>query len=104
MGLFQFIDLTKDFFFSYGYDLTNSLQYNFIMNNDARKSEESGRRSPKTPISSQTHDGVAKRKSVPEKKKSTGEDILGLHQELFIWNYYQIHGTLHHAESNVPSL
>ncbi|CAM9202241.1 unnamed protein product [Chrysoparadoxa australica] len=28
LGLFQFIDLTKDFFFSYTYDLTNSLQHN----------------------------------------------------------------------------
>lgn len=31
MGLFQFIDITKDFFFSYTYDLTHSLQHNFIM-------------------------------------------------------------------------
>ncbi|CAM9094825.1 unnamed protein product [Laminaria digitata] len=28
LGLFQFIDLTKDFFYSYTYDLTNSLQHN----------------------------------------------------------------------------
>ncbi len=31
IGLFQFIDLTKDFYFSYSYDLTHSLQYNYIM-------------------------------------------------------------------------
>jgi phosphatidylinositol 3,5-bisphosphate 5-phosphatase len=31
MGLFQFIDISKDFFFSYTYDLTHSLQHNFIM-------------------------------------------------------------------------
>lgn len=30
LGLFQFIDMTKDFFFSYSYDLTHSLQYNYI--------------------------------------------------------------------------
>lgn len=30
MGLFQFIDMTKDFFFSYTYDLTHSLQHNYI--------------------------------------------------------------------------
>jgi hypothetical protein len=28
LGLFQFIDLTKDFYFSYTYDLTHSLQHN----------------------------------------------------------------------------
>jgi hypothetical protein len=31
MGLFQFIDMTKDFFFSYTYDITRSLQHNYIM-------------------------------------------------------------------------
>ena len=31
MGLFHFIDITKDFFFSYTYDLTHSLQHNFLM-------------------------------------------------------------------------
>ncbi|KAJ1442963.1 SacI homology domain-containing protein [Ochromonadaceae sp. CCMP2298] len=30
MGLFQFVDLTKDFFFSYTYDLTHSLQHNHV--------------------------------------------------------------------------
>lgn len=29
LGLFQFIDMTKDFYFSYTYDLTHSLQYNY---------------------------------------------------------------------------
>lgn len=31
MGLFQFVDMTKDFFFSYSYDLTHSLQHNYIV-------------------------------------------------------------------------
>lgn len=31
MGLYQFLDITKDFFFSYSYDLTHSLQHNCIM-------------------------------------------------------------------------
>jgi hypothetical protein len=30
MGLFQFVDMTKDFFFSYTYDLTHSLQNNYV--------------------------------------------------------------------------
>jgi hypothetical protein len=30
MGLFQFIDITKDFFFSYSYDLTHTLQHNYL--------------------------------------------------------------------------
>jgi hypothetical protein len=30
MGLFQFVDMTKDFFFSYSYDLTHSMQRNYI--------------------------------------------------------------------------
>ena len=33
MGLFQFVDITKDFYFSYTYDLTQSLQHNYIMGN-----------------------------------------------------------------------
>lgn len=28
-GLFHFVDMTKDFYFSYTYDLTHSLQYNY---------------------------------------------------------------------------
>ena len=32
MGLFQFIDMTKDFYFSYTYDLTHSYQYNYVVN------------------------------------------------------------------------
>ena len=38
MGLFQFVDLTKDFYFSYTYDLTHSLQHNFIMSAETKKS------------------------------------------------------------------
>jgi hypothetical protein len=30
VGLFQFVDMTKDFFFSYTYDLTHSLQFNYL--------------------------------------------------------------------------
>jgi hypothetical protein len=30
MDLFQFVDMTKDFFFSYTYDLTHSLQHNYV--------------------------------------------------------------------------
>ncbi|TYZ61323.1 hypothetical protein PybrP1_010363 [[Pythium] brassicae (nom. inval.)] len=39
LGLFHFIDLTKDFFFSYSYDITHTLQYN--MTNDARRAAPS---------------------------------------------------------------
>lgn len=38
MGLFQFVDMTKDFYFSYSYDLTHSLQHNFIMSGEGKKS------------------------------------------------------------------
>jgi phosphatidylinositol 3,5-bisphosphate 5-phosphatase len=38
MGLFQFVDLTKDFYFSYSYDLTHSLQHNYIMSEEKKKS------------------------------------------------------------------
>ena len=31
MGLYQFLDITKDFYFSYSYDLTHSLQHNYAM-------------------------------------------------------------------------
>lgn len=38
LGLFQFIDMTKDFFFSYSYDLTHSMQFNYITTKDGRAS------------------------------------------------------------------
>jgi hypothetical protein len=34
LGLFEFIDLSKDFYFSYTYDLTHSLQYNYVMSKE----------------------------------------------------------------------
>lgn len=37
MGLYQFIDMTKDFYFSYTYDLTYTLQHNFIISNKNAK-------------------------------------------------------------------
>ena len=39
MGLFQFVDMTKDFFFSYTYDMTRTLQHNYITS--ANKTPES---------------------------------------------------------------
>jgi hypothetical protein len=32
MALFQFVDITKDFYFSYTFDITYSLQHNFLIN------------------------------------------------------------------------
>lgn len=40
-GLFQFIDLTKNFFFSYTYDLTNSLQTNMLAMGEKVRFEKS---------------------------------------------------------------
>jgi hypothetical protein len=37
MGLFLFVDMTKDFFFSYTYDLTHSMQHNYIKSNSLGK-------------------------------------------------------------------
>lgn len=39
LGLFQFIDMTKDFFFSYSYDLTHSMQHNYITTSEGRISQ-----------------------------------------------------------------
>jgi hypothetical protein len=36
LGLFQFVDMTKDFFFSYTYDLTRSLQYNYVSSHNSK--------------------------------------------------------------------
>lgn len=70
MGLFQFVDMSKDFFFSYTYDLTHSLQHNHITSslesNDINSN--SGR------------DDVHKN--------------VGASQEIFEWNHYQTHGKL----------
>lgn len=30
LEIFQFVDMTKDFYFSYTYDITHSLQYNYV--------------------------------------------------------------------------
>lgn len=65
-GLFQFVDLSKDFFFSYSYDLTHSLQHNYII----AKKQDSPASKPKTTGSPQC--------AVPP---ST--------QDMFEWNFYQ---------------
>ena len=44
VGLFQFIDLTKDFFFSYTYDLTRTLQHNMTSALPAAGAGEGGPR------------------------------------------------------------
>ena len=50
MGLFQFIDISKDFFFSYSYDLTHSLQHNFIVSSTTTPGPPTFRvRAPRTP-------------------------------------------------------
>lgn len=60
MGLFQFVDISKDFFFSYDYDLTNSLQHNYLVRNTNRKSVIKG-----------------------------FSDTLSKVQDIFMWNHYQ---------------
>jgi hypothetical protein len=67
MGLFQFIDLTKDFFFSYTYDLTRSLQYNYMH--------------------ASTYKSINK-----QNPANAQEQITTAPQEIFQWNYYQVHG------------
>lgn len=67
MGLFQFIDLTKDFFFSYTYDMTRSLQHNYM---HAATSKNLNR----------------------QHQNSVEEQIPTVPQEIFQWNHYQIHG------------
>lgn len=47
VGLFQFIDLTKDFFFSYTYDLTRTLQHNMTSALPARNGATSPRNAPR---------------------------------------------------------
>jgi phosphatidylinositol 3,5-bisphosphate 5-phosphatase len=42
LGLYQFIDMTKDFFFSYNYDLTHSIQFNYITCADSRAAKPQG--------------------------------------------------------------
>lgn len=71
MGLFQFVDMTKDFFFSYSYDLTRSLQHNYV--NLARQKERqksSSHLGPSSPFIDAFHP-----------------------QEIFEWNHFQLQGT-----------
>ena len=46
VGLFQFIDLTKDFFFSYTYDLTRTLQHNMTSALPARHEDATKTNAP----------------------------------------------------------
>lgn len=68
MGLFQFVDMTKDFFFSYTYDLTHSLQHNYMH-------------------ASKGKDG--------QQRASTDAPSATVPQEIFQWNNYQVAGTNH---------
>lgn len=63
MGLFNFVDVTKDFFFSYTYDLSHSIQHNFIQAQE----------------NATVCDG--------EKLKLPGKP-----QDIFVWNHYQTEG------------
>jgi hypothetical protein len=67
MGLFQVIDMTKDFFFSYTYDLTHSLQHNYV---HAATTKSLNRQNP-----------ANAQQQIPV----TPEDI-------FQWNHYQVSG------------
>lgn len=74
MGLFQFVDMTKDFFFSYSYDLTRSLQHNYV--NLARQKERQ-----KASSSSSSH------------PCTPSPFIDAFHpQEIFEWNHFQLQG------------
>ena len=68
MTLFQLIDLSKDFFFSYNYDLTHSLQHNYLLRNGT----------------------LAKTPTVEAREKLT--QLLEKGQEKFTWNHYQLEG------------
>lgn len=68
MGLFQFVDMTKDFFFSYTYDLTNSLQHNYM------------------------HAATCKNRNL-QNPANAQEQMPVEPQEIFQWNHYQTHGT-----------
>ena len=68
MGLFQFVDVTKDFFFSYDYDLTNSLQHNYLLRNNFNKKID----------------------LISNKKEML--DLLNKPNDMFVWNQYQTDG------------
>ena len=68
MGLFQFVDMTKDFFFSYSYDLTRSLQHNYV--------------------------NLARQKERQKASSHPSAFIDAFHpQEIFEWNHFQLQGT-----------
>lgn len=66
MGLFQFVDVTKDFFFSYTYDLTHSLQHNFVETRCVNDNK------------------ISLVKEKPNKLDSS--------EDIFVWNHYQVEG------------
>ena len=62
MGLFNFVDVTKDFFFSYTYDLSHSLQHNFVHSRESFASASDQLKIPGDP------------------------------QDMFVWNFHQTEG------------
>lgn len=93
MDLYHFVDMTKDFFFSYTYDLTNSLQKNFATckasNARWRYSSSSGNGTESSPTTATAAAATA--------AAAEGEDeelrFLSDPQEIFRWNNFQLEGT-----------
>ena len=112
MGLFQFVDVTKDFFFSYSYDLTNSLQRNFLVCNNLAATGSSSATATSTGVAGE-NGRTTKPTGGPAEEKVEGNNgssctdggvggsgaaagntkAIPAPQEIFEWNYFQMHGT-----------
>ncbi|KAI9257294.1 SacI homology domain-containing protein [Phascolomyces articulosus] len=72
IATFQNIDLTKNFYFSYTYDITNTLQVNMTG----------------PPPSMDTNNNVNPEEHDKENNHSTSENTSVAHNDMFVWNHY----------------
>jgi hypothetical protein len=90
MGLFQFVDMTKDFFFSYTYDLTHSLQHNYMHASNGKNQKNAS-------FTAAAYSSDAGAASASGNKNGGGGGAVGsvvplAPQEIFMWNYFQVQG------------
>ena len=78
LGLYHFVDMTKDFFFSYSYDITFSLQHNFLRSLYNRNQTDTTTTPATTAVTT-------------ENSSSSSQNINKWNdpQEIFEWNFYQ---------------
>ena len=108
LGLYNFIDMSKDFYYSYSYDLTKSLQGNFSSNSSASSSTSGG-----------GNDGdyfnedflwnsfqmseftTTLNPNATSSSNSNNNDIKNTHRDTSLWRLPIIHGSFHQKRFDI---